>query len=141
DMPGPRADPVTAAADSTGPDRPTQRRPPRKRSDDDALPPVDLAIEVADATGATARVPLSAYGPVRRPLPIRVYRRGDWEARFGSDGALGRRSDVMPRADCRGVDPRTVGEVRFVFDIAPAGAGVIDGIGFARPKPAFLRAR
>lgn len=141
DMPGPRADPVTAAADSTGPDRPTQRRPPRKRSDDDALPPVDLAIEVADATGATARVPLSAYGPVRRPLPIRVYRRGDWEDRFGSDSELVLQTYVIPLADFRGVDPRTLREVRFVFDIAPAGTVVIDDIGFARPKPAFLRAR
>jgi len=48
---------------------------------------------------------------------------------------------VIPLADFRGVDPRTLREVRFVFDIAPAGTVVIDDIGFARPKPAFLRAR
>lgn len=146
DMPAPRADPDTAAADSIrGPDKGAARRGASSRSrsprgDDDELPPVDLTIEVADASGATARVALSAYGPVRRPLSIRVYRRGDWEERFASDSEMVLQTYVIPLADLQGVDVRTLREVRLVFDVAPAGTVIVDDIGFGRPDPAFLRA-
>src|SRR5690606_12479469 len=109
--------------------------------DDDNLTPVDLSIEIVDARGASARVPLSAYGAVRRPLRTRVYRRGDWEARFASDSELRLQSYVIPLAVFRAVDAPAIREVRFVFDRATAGTVIIDDIGFGAPDPAFLRAQ
>ncbi len=145
-MPSPRADPDTAAADSSRQERDGARgrgTPARDRargSNDDDLPPVDLTVEIVDASGASARVTLSDYGAVRRPLPIRVYRRGDWEERFASDSEVVLQTYVLPLADFSGVDPRSLREVRFVFDRATAGTVVIDDIGFGTPRAAFLRA-
>ena len=101
---------------------------------------IDLTVEIVDASGASARVTLSDYGAVRRPLPIRVYRRGDWEERFASDSEVVLQTYVLPLADFSGVDPRSLREVRFVFDRATAGTVVIDDIGFGTPRAAFLRA-
>ena len=102
---------------------------------------MDLSIEVVDAAGTHARVPLSRYGAIRRPLETHVYRRQDWEERFASHAELVLQSYVIPLADFGGVDPAAIREVRFVFDRAVAGTVVIDDIGFATPDPAFLRAR
>ena len=149
-MPSPRTDPDTTAADSTdasagdragsGQGRRPNRSGQSRGDDDDSLPPVDLTVEIVDASGATSRVALSEYGPVRRPLSIRVYRRDDWEDRFASDSEMVLQSYVIPLADFDGADPRTIREVRFVFDRATAGTVVIDDIGFGTPKPAFLQA-
>ena len=148
-LPGPRAAPTdSAAADSANAAAPDeQRETPRSErrnggeEDDDEKPPVDLSIEVVDAAGMQARVLLSRYGAIRRPLETHVYRRQDWEERFASHAELVLQSYVIPLADFRGVDPASIREVRFVFDLAVAGTVVIDDIGFATPDPAFLRAR
>src|SRR5690606_5130356 len=119
--------------------RGTPARDRARGSNDDELPAVDLTIEIVDASGASARVTLSDYGAVRRPLPIRVYRRGDWEERFASDSEMVLQTYVLPLADFRGVEPQSLREVRFVFDRAVAGTVVIDDIGFGTPRPAFLQ--
>ncbi len=106
----------------------------------DELPPVDLSIELTDASGARASVALSRYGAIRRPLQTHVYRRKDWEERFEADSELVLQSYVIPLADFAGVDPARLREVQFVFDRAVAGTVVIDDIGFATPDPAFLQA-
>ncbi|MHB1170427.1 MAG: alpha/beta hydrolase, partial [Longimicrobiales bacterium] len=146
-MPSPRADPDTTAGDSTKAGSGARSgqggrsgRGGASRGDDESLPPVDLTVEVVDASGAMSRIALSAYGPVRRPLSIRVYRRDDWEDRFASDSEMVLQSYVIPLADFDGVDPRAIREVRFEFDRATAGTVVIDDIGFGTPRPAFLQA-
>lgn len=144
-MPGPRAAPRdSTAADSTGA-RPARRAAPKK-SEDEKKPPVDLSIELVDAEGHTARLPLSRYGVIRRPLEAYIMRRRDQErSRFGAQSELVLQTFVLPLADfaaaARGLDLDALTEVRFVFDRATAGTVVIDDIGFAVMNPAFLAAR
>ena len=84
DIPGPRraprdttkkstADTSKAATDSAKKDAP---KPPAVH--DDSVP-MDLSIEVEDADGHMARLPLTTFGPVRRPLETHVLRRADRE--------------------------------------------------------------
>jgi hypothetical protein len=144
-MPGPRAAPRdSTAADSTHA-RPA-RRPAAKKNEDEKKPPIDLSIELVDAEGHTARLPLSRYGVIRRPLEAYISRRRDQErSRFGAQSELVLQTFVLPLSDFAGAAPAldldALTEVRFVFDRATAGTVVIDDIGFAVMNPAFLAAR
>ena len=100
---------------------------------------VDLSIRVTDAHGGTASVPLSDYGPIRKPLEIRVRRRNDADE-FGQQWELVLQSYSIPLADFEGVDPGSLREVRLVFDLTDAGTVVVDEIGLSNLDPAFLAA-
>jgi hypothetical protein len=135
-MPGPRRAPADSAAqDSTAAksERPSPRPP---RPDPDApKPPVDLTIEVTDAAGVSARLPLSRYGVVRRPLESYILRRRDQErTRYARLSEIVLQSYSIPLGDFRreapALDPRTIRTIRFVFDRATAGTVIIDDIGF-----------
>ena len=113
---------------------------------DDGKPPLDLTVEVEDAAGRVARVPLSDYGPLRRPLEIHISRRPDLEEeRFAELQELVLQSYTIPLSDLTsgpgGVDPARLVAVRLVFDRVHAGEVVVDDIGFARLRPAFWEAR
>ncbi len=113
---------------------------------DDELPPVDLTLELADAAGRTARLTLSDYGAVRRPLETWVMRRRDQERdRFQEHWEIILQTYAIPLADFLAVQPDldlpSLQEIRFVFDGAPAGEVVLDQIGLSRLDPAFLSAR
>jgi dienelactone hydrolase len=149
-MPGPRRAPVdsTAAADSAARPPAARARAPRPpRPDPDApKPPVDLSVEVVDAAGITARVPLSYYGAVRRPLETRVLRRADRErTQFPQLFELVLQSYTIPLGDfvaaAPALDVTSLREVRLVFDRAVAGTVIVDEIGFSRPDAGFMRAR
>jgi dienelactone hydrolase len=146
-VPGPRAAPRdTTRADSAaapGARRPTPPRAPRPPRDA-PKPPIDLSIELVDAAGVRASVPLSRYGAVRRPLETRVLRRADIErTRFPSHAEVVLQSYSIALADFMAVAPALdvaqIREVRFLFDRAPAGTVVIDDIGFSAMDPGFLR--
>ncbi len=114
--------------------------------DEDDPPPVDVTIEVADAAGRTASVPLSAYGAIRRPLETYVMRRRDLEReRFQEHWEIIQQTYAIPLSDFTahepGFDPSRLAEIRFVFDRSPAGEVVLDQIGLSRLDPAFLSAR
>jgi hypothetical protein len=113
-----------------------------KKGDDDAPAP-DLSVEVEDAGGRTARVALSRYGPVRRPLEIRIQRRAVHEAAQRWELVL--QTYVMPLSDftaaSEGLDLQSLVAVRLVFDRVPEGEVVVDEIGFSRLHPAFWSAR
>ena len=145
-MPGPRAAPRDSSAADSARARPARRPAPRKKSDDEEKPPVDLSIELVDAAGHTARLPLSRYGVIRRPLEAWISRRRDQErSRFGALSELVLQTFVLPLSDFTGVTPGldldALTQVRFVFDRATAGTVVIDDIGFAVMNRAFLSAR
>ncbi len=145
-MPGPRADPspdTTAAADRGSRDGDSRRG---GSADGEEMPPVDLTVEVRDAAGQTARVALSQYGAIRRPLKTTVLMRRDIEKRrFQSFWEMVLQTYSIPLGDFAAANPRLdlrqLDQVRLVFDRAVAGEVVVDQIGFSNLDPAFLGAR
>lgn len=125
----------TAAKDSAA----AKKRAPKppKKDPKAEKPPIDLTVEVTDAAGASARVPLSRYGVVRRPLDISILRRKDREkTAFARQFEMVLQSYAIPFADfiaaAPGFDATRVTSVRLVFDRAPMGTVIIDDIGFGR---------
>jgi dienelactone hydrolase len=145
-MPGPRAEAKdSASADSTArsPNRPRPR--PSRDDEDKELPPVDFSIELTDAAGQTAVVPVSNYGVVRRPLETWVLMRRDVErSRFARQSEIVLQTYSIPLGDFKRLQPaldlRRIRVVRFRFDRAVAGTIIIDDIGFAALDPAYLAA-
>ncbi|HEX7051361.1 MAG TPA: hypothetical protein VF188_14235 [Longimicrobiales bacterium] len=106
---------------------------------------IDLTIEVTDAAGTAARLPLSRYGAARKPLEIHILRRADREDdRFDNPYELVLQSYTIPLDDFAAANPALdlarLRTVRFVFDRTPAGTVVVDEIGFSALDPAFLLA-
>jgi dienelactone hydrolase len=115
------------------------------QASDGAPEPMDLSVEVEDAAGHVARVALSRYGPVRRPLEIRILRRSDVEERrFAEPWDLVLQSYEIPLGDlvreAPGLDLNALSEVRLVFDRTSAGEVVVDEIGVSRLGPDFWSA-
>jgi dienelactone hydrolase len=133
--------------DSTAAAARPARRPPAPRpaaKPDTVKPPIDLTVELADAAGHLARLPLSRFGPVRRPLQTYVLRRRDRESSaFAAQYEMVLQSYSIRLADAEraapGLDLRRLRSVRLVFDRTPAGTVVLDDVGFARPSPDFTR--
>ena len=151
--PGPRKTPPdsTKKADSSGiRGKPAAKpagakKPPEKKPAADTTPP-DLSVELVDASGAAARIPLSRFGPVRRPLDITVYRRkGRDKSAFANMYELVLQTYVIPVADfskaSSAFDASRVRSVRLVFDRTQVGQVVVDDIGFSTMDPAYLVSR
>ncbi len=144
DKPGPRKPP----RDSTAKDSletSERERPERDRKDDEEdTTPIDLTVLTTDQEGNTAGVPLSRYGPIRRPLEISILRRKDLEDdRFADNFDLVLQSysillrdfvDANPQLDIKRLE-----SVALVFDRAVAGTVVVDDIGFSALHPGFTR--
>ena len=143
--PGPRqpARDTTARQDSSARRQPARRSAPPRRPSGPDTTAFDLSVEVVDASGTSARLPLSSYGPVRRPVESHIYiRSGRDKLRFGSLSEIVLQTYVVPFADWQraapAIDLDRVARVRFVFDRTPAGTIVLDNIGFSRLSPDFL---
>ena len=155
DVPGPRRDPGAGDGDADGAseagaagDRGGTEGSRGSRADEGytEVPPVALSIEVTDASGRTARVTLSDYGAIRRPLETYVMRRADLERqRFQRHWELIQQTYSIPLADFvaanRSLDLGALRSVAFVFDRVHAGEVAIDQVGFTDLDPAFLGAR
>ena len=155
DKPGPRA----APKDSTKPDTSaagkarakaiadsTRKEAERqKRTEPDTIP-IDLTVELVDSSGVSARLPLSRFGTIRRPLDAKVFRReGRDEQRFATTYELVPQTFVMPLADFARVAPAfNAGQlrtIRLVFDRTAAATVVVSDIGLStKIDPAFLAA-
>ena len=114
--------------------------------EDEEKPPLALTVAAVDADGDTARVSLTDYGALRRPLTIRVLRRRDLEEdRFANPWELILQHFSIPLSDFaaenRAFDPGTLRAVLLVFDQAEKGTVVVDDIGLAQLHPGFLSAR
>ncbi len=101
---------------------------------------------MVDADGDTARVRLTDYGPLRRPLTIRVLRRRDLEDdRFANPWELVLQHFSIPLADFAAenaaFNPATMREIALVFDHSGAGTVVVDDVGLAWLHPGFRAAR
>ncbi|HEX9895294.1 MAG TPA: hypothetical protein VGA78_15300, partial [Gemmatimonadales bacterium] len=148
--PGPRS----AAKDSTRSDstkadsakaKPKPRKPAPKPTAKDSLP-IELTVEVVDAGGHTARIPLDRYGPLRRPTQVTVYRRKGRDKRnFAALYELVLQTYTIPLADLVATEPRfdpaRLAAVRLVFDRTIAGTVVLSDLGLSTPDPAFFAAR
>jgi dienelactone hydrolase len=137
----------TGAKDSaaTGPKPPTPKprpTPPRKPTLADSLP-IELSIEAVDAGGITARLAMSRYGVVRRPIEVTVLKRkGRDKTSFASQTEMVPQTYVVPLADFRaaapGFDPARLVTLRWVFDGTRAGTVVLTDVGLSNIDPAFL---
>jgi dienelactone hydrolase len=121
------------------------RKPPPQKKEAPDTTPVDLSVELVDASGATARVALSQFGKPRRPLEITVYRRRNRDKNvFPNPYELVLQTYVMPFKDFtrgQGFDASRVRTVRLVFDRTRVGQVVVDDIGFSAIDPAYLANR
>ncbi len=144
-IPGPRRPPESAddENDQEEGEEPSGREAGPRPDPDAPKPPVDLSIEIEDAGGTTVSVPLSDYGPIRRPLEITILRRTDLETRDPSELVL--QSFHIPLSDFTaaspGLDLTRIRAVRLVFDRAVAGEIVVDDIGFSKMPPDYWSAR
>ena len=103
--------------------------------------PLRLSVQVVDAQGRCGKVLLNRYGPVRRPIEIRISRRDDQQYRGDSEMVL--QSYSIPLEDFRkasdaGLDLSRLSAVHFLFDESVAGSVVLDQVGFSQMDPAFL---
>lgn len=139
--PGPRKTPPDttkkAAADSAPKPKAESKPTPKPTPKDSTLP--DLSVELVDGAGRTAKLPLSAFGPVRRPIESYVYRRkGRDKDRFAALYEQVLQTYVMPMARFSaatpGFDPTTLAEVRLVFDRTKVGQVHVDDIGITRQR-------
>ncbi len=110
-------------------------KPPAKAAKDTTPP--DLTVELVDTAGRTARLPLSAFGPVRRPIESFVLRRAGRDAqRFSARYEQVLHTYVMPLETFAratpGFDARELSEIRLVFDITRTGQVHVDDIGITR---------
>jgi hypothetical protein len=146
--PGPRSPPKdTTKKDSTAAKqpatKPAKKKPEPKPSTEPDTTVMDLSIEGVDSQGRTARVALSTYGPVRRPLRTYVYRRpGRDKERFANTYEFVLQSFAIPLADFSrvtpGFDASHLKSVRWLFDRTTAGTVLLDNIGFSRMRSDFL---
>jgi hypothetical protein len=144
--PGPRAPArdTTKKADSTKKDE-KPKTPPKKpepKAGKDSTP-VDLTVELADASGHVARLPLSRFGVPRRPLEIHILRRHDQEQqRYPTQYELVLQTYVLPLAEFAQVSPQFdlthLRSIRLVFDRLVAGTVVVDDIGVSATAGPFL---
>lgn len=143
--PGPRqpARDTTKRDSASATRTPPARRPAPRRPSGPDTTAFDLSVEIVDLSGTAAKVPLSSYGPVRRPVESYIYRRaGRDKLRFGSLSEIVLQTYVIPFDEWRRVVPNVdldrVAKVRLVFDRTPAGSIVLDNIGFSRISRDFL---
>ena len=142
--PGPRAPArdTTKKSDSTKQAKKPPAREPEQKAAKDTTP-VDLTVELVDAAGHTARLPLSRFGVPRRPLEIHILRRRDEEKRrYPTQYELVLQTYVMPIADfvraAPALDARRLRSIRLVFDRLVAGTVVVDDVGASGTTGPFV---
>ncbi len=111
------------------------------KKEEEEEPPLRLSVEVVDAHGNSGKVLLNRYGPVRRPIEIRISRRDDQQFQGNSEMVL--QSYSITLGDLLEASGGTLrlselAEVRFVFDESTAGNVVLDEVGFSNLPAAFL---
>ncbi len=145
DEPGPRAAADEGADEGEGR---SAADPADKDGDEEGerKDPIDLRIEGVATKGNSAKVALSDYGPIRRPLETRVLRRTDLEEeRFAELFELVFQTFSIPLSDFTRLEPtldlRTLTEIRLVFDVSGVGTVVLDDVGIASLDDAFMAVR
>lgn len=106
----------------------------KKSSAKAASEPLDITMEMENADGQVARLPLSHFAPIRPPLKTNLMKWKRIEKKAVSkpfDFVL--QTYTLPFADFTtaqpAFDPSALKVIRFVFDRAPAGQVVLDAVG------------
>ena len=153
DEPGPREHPDSEGKEEEGDEGDAGRAGAEAgedrsadRATDEEKPPLRLTVAAIDADGDTARVNLTDYGALRRPLTIRVLRRRDIEdARFANPWELILQHFSIPLGDFAAANPafapETLHAISLIFDGSDAGTVVVDDVGLAQLHPGFRAAR
>ena len=142
DEPGPRSRAEEAEGDAPS----SERGASQPDAEEEEVAPIDFSVEVVDAAGVRAKVLASEYGPLRKPLTMRVLRRRDLEdQRFPDLWELVLQSFSIPLTDftatAPSLDAGRIREINFVFDRNEAGTIALDDVGFSKPPSAYLEAR
>ena len=120
-------------------------KPPKPNPDADTIP-IDFTVELVDADGHVARMPISRYGAVRRPLEVHIYRRaGRDEQRFQNTFEYVPQTFVLPLADFAAASPdfkpERLKSIRLRFDKSMLGTIILDDVGISPSMdPAYLAA-
>ncbi|TVP46675.1 MAG: hypothetical protein EA350_06675 [Gemmatimonadales bacterium] len=119
---------------------------PDDEDDPEESEPMDFSLELVDASGARATLPISQFGPLRAPLDIRVLRRSDLEnSRFPTLHEVVGHGFSVPLDEFTSVNPEldlsTLREIHLVFDRTRVGEIIVSGVGLAQPGDAFLAPR
>ena len=145
--PGPRRVPRdTSKRDSTKRDTSAKatpaKRPTPSKSDSkpakDTVPP-DFTLEVEDAEGRVARLPLTTFGAVRLPIESYIYRRrGRDKSQFPTLAEPIMQTYVAPLAAFReantALDVTRLRALRLVFDRKRVGSIQLGDSGVSRPE-------
>ena len=124
---------VAARAKATADSIKKVPKPPKPNLAADTLP-IDFTVELVDADGHVARMPLTRYAPVRRPLEVRLYRRaGRDEQRFQNLFEYVPQTFVLPLADFAtstpDFKPERLKSIRLRFDRTFSGTIILDDVG------------
>lgn len=126
----------TTARDTTRRDSRAAKKPappkPRTPARDTVAP--DLTVELEDANGHVARLPLSTFGPVRMPIESYIYRRRNRDkTQFPTLAEPVMQTYVAPLGRFRDAttafDPGALRTIRLVFDRKKVGAITVDDVG------------
>ncbi len=128
------------ANESPTPDDEEEQQPKReqeKSADHDApKEPIDLTVELTDAAGHTARLPLSHFSLLQPPLETRYLKAAVLHAESLSEPIF--QTFRFPLADFRQAnpqfDPATSSKLRLVFDRSKAGVVIFDKAAFGKSK-------
>jgi hypothetical protein len=108
-----------------------KKEEPKKDDDKKRKAPLDLTVEVVTQDGKTARLPLSAIGPLYKPFHVE-YVKFD-KLGFGrndKDAEAVLQRYAVPLKNFPGLGAAPVREIRFRFDRSKEGVVVIDNIAF-----------
>jgi dienelactone hydrolase len=110
--------------------------PAPKKPAKDTIPP-DLTVELVDAAGHRARLPISTFGAVRMPIESYVYRRkGRDKTRFSTLSEPVMQTYRAPLASFIATnadfDPTTLRTIRLLFDRKKVGAVLLDDVGLSK---------
>lgn len=128
----------TDSASKATPAKPTPKGKSSGKPAKDTVPP-DFTLELEDADGRVARLPLSTFGAVRLPIESYIYRRrGRDKSQFPTLAEPIMQTYVAPLAAFReantALDVTRLRALRLVFDRKRAGTVQLDDIGFSRPQ-------
>ena len=126
----------SSASDSSAKSGDKKKAPPKPKAPpaDTTKRPTDLTVELEDAQGHVARLPLSEFGPVRVPLEAYLYRRkGRDKTQFPTLSEPVMQTFVLPMSVFTNVnatfDPAALRTIRLVFDRTRTGTILLDDVG------------